>query len=140
MVLVLLGAAVFASLWAQPSPKSNAKIFQGYWMGIDPLDGGDSRRSIVQQPNGEFAMVGRDTYFTLCDNTDRGLATFEDGVVVDRGVMASNNLKLACFNTGAVVNLKVKYVLMDENVMLEILTSQEGAPLDKIIFHRVSEE
>ena len=84
MTVVFLGAVLVVRLWAQPLGKNTSKTFQGYWMGVDPLDGGDSRRSLVQQPNGTFAMAGRDSYLTLCDNTDRGLITFDDGVVVGR--------------------------------------------------------
>jgi hypothetical protein len=80
--------------------------FLGYWMGVDPLDGGDSRRGLVRQQNGTFALAGRDTFFTLCDNTDRGFISFEDGVVVGRGTMRTDNLKITCLNTGVIVLLK----------------------------------
>jgi hypothetical protein len=140
MTVVFLGAVLVVRLWAQPPGKNTSKTFQGYWMGVDPLDGGDSRRGLVQQQNETFAMAGRDSYLTLCDNTDRGLITFEDGVVVGRGVMRTDNLKITCFNTGAVVLLKARYVLIDDSVMTEVVTAQDGTPVDTIIFHKVSQE
>ena len=85
-------------------------------------------------------MAGRDSYLTLCDNTDRGLISFDDGVVVGRGVMRTDNLKITCFNTGAVVLLKASYVLIDDSVMAEVVTAQDGTPVDTIIFHKVSQE
>ena len=140
MTVVFLGAVLVVRLWAQPPGKHTSKIFQGYWMGVDPLDGGDSRRSLVRQQNGTYALVGRDSYLTLCDNTDRGLITFDDGVVVERGEMRSDNLKITCFNTGAVVLLKASYVLIDDGMMAEVVTAQDGTPVDTIIFHKMSEK
>jgi hypothetical protein len=140
MTVVLLAAALVAQLWAQPPRKNTSKIFQGYWMGVDPLDGGDSRRSLVQQQDGTFAMAGRDSFLTLCDNTDRGFISFDDGVVVGRGEMRTDNLKITCFNTDDVVLLKASYVLIDDNVMTEVTTAQDGTPVDTIIFHKVSQK
>jgi hypothetical protein len=137
---IILGAVLVVRLWAQPPGKHTSKIFQGYWMGVDPLDGGDSRRSLVRQQNGTYALAGRDSFLTLCDNTDRGLITFDDGVVVGRGVMRTDNLKITCFNTGDVVLLKASYVLIDDSVMTEVTTAQDGTPVDTIIFHKVSQE
>ena len=56
LTVTVLGLVLAARLWAQPSgvqpPGKTAREFQGYWMGIDPLDGGDSRRSLVQLNDG----------------------------------------------------------------------------------------
>jgi hypothetical protein len=140
MAVVLLGAVLAVRLWAQPPGKNTLKTFQGYWMGVDPLDGGDSRRSLVRQQNGTYALAGRDSYLTLCDNTDRGFIAFDDGVLVNRGEMRTDNLQITCFNTSAVVLLKARYVLIDDGVMAEVTTAQDGTPVDTIIFHRVSEK
>ena len=140
MTVVMLGAVLVAQLWAQPPRKYTSKIFQGYWMGVDPLDGGDSRRSLVQQQDGTFAMAARDSFLTLCDNTDRGFVSFDDGVVVGRGEMRTDNLKITCFNTGDVVLLKASYVLIDDSVMIEVSTTQDGSPVTRVILHKVSQK
>jgi hypothetical protein len=140
MTVIFLGAVLVVRLWAQPPGKNTLKIFQGYWMGVDPLDGGDSRRSLVRQPNGTYALAGRDSFLTLCDNTDRGFISFDDGVVVGRREMRTDNLKITCFNTDTDVLLKASYVLMDDGVMTEVTTAQDGTPVDTIIFHKVSEK
>src|SRR4029453_3849370 len=129
ITVIFLGAVLVVRLWAQPPGKNTSKTFQGYWMGVDPLDGGDSRRGLVQQQNGTFAMGGRHSYLTRGENTDRSLITFKDGVVVGRGVMRTNNLKITCFNTGAVVLLKARYVLIDDSGMTEVGTAQDGTPV-----------
>ena len=117
-----------------------ARSFAGYWMGIDPLDGGDSRRSIRQLPNGSFGLIGRDTVLTLCDNTDRGIATFEDGVQTGRDQLASDNLNLHCVNSNAAILLRARYTLLDANTMIEDLTRPDGTAVTKIVFHRTSEQ
>ena len=42
LAMMLIAVVLVVRLRAQPS----VKAFQGYWMGVDPLDGGDSRRSL----------------------------------------------------------------------------------------------
>ena len=142
LTVTVLGLVLAARLWAQPPsvhepPGRTGLGFQGYWMGIDPLDGGDSRRSLIQLENGMFALAGRDTALTLCDGTDRGLISFADGVVA---VLQSNRLTIACSNTGALVVLRARYELADKGVMIENTTTLNGTPVSRIVFHKVSHE
>jgi len=143
----LLGAMVatvaLAGLaWAQPArpPGKPASGFQGYWMGVDPVDGGDARRSLVQLPTGRFALAARDSMLSLCDSTDRGFGSFDDGELVSRTVLTSDALTLKCFNNGASVTLHVRFELIGEHLMTEIATLADGRPVSTIVFHRVSEE
>ena len=39
----------------------------------------------------------------LCDGTDRGFVSFDDGTVVARTVMQSNTFMIKCLNNGATV-------------------------------------
>jgi hypothetical protein len=117
-----------------PSPRQ----FVGYWMGIDPLDGGDSRRGITRNDDGTFSIIGRDTVFTLCDGTDRAIVTLSDATVVGSR-WVSDNFLIRCTNDGSTVRLKVRYDVIGRNIVRETVTSQAGEPVDKIIFHRVSE-
>ena len=136
LAMMLMAVVLVVRLRAQPS----VKAFQGYWMGVDPLDGGDSRRSLVQQEDGTFVLEGRDSFLTLCDNSDYGIATFEDGVVVSHRVMTSDHLKLACFGNNGEVSLRARYELASDGVMIETLTAQDGSPVDRIVFHKVSKD
>jgi hypothetical protein len=136
LVAVVVLAVLTSHLWAQPA----GKTIQGYWMGIDPVDGGDQRRGFVEQADGTFAMVGRDTHLTLCDHTDYGIARFEDGVVgARRQTIASDNLVLTCFGNGQAVLLKARYELVDDNLMTETVTLQDGTPVHTMFLHRVSQ-
>jgi hypothetical protein len=120
-----------------PHGKDRAAPFVGYWMGIDPLDGGDSRRGITRNADRTLAVIGRDTVFTLCDDTDRAIVRVSDArVVASRQV--SDHLLITCTNDGSTVDLRVRYDVIDENVVRETVTTQEGEPVDEIIFHRVS--
>jgi hypothetical protein len=108
-------------------------------MGIDPLDGGDSRRSLVQLSNGRFAMAGRDTALTLCDGTDRGFISFADGVVLEKNLLQSDRLTIACSNSDLVV-LRVRYELASNGVMIENTATLDGALVSRIVFHKVSHD
>ena len=108
-------------------------------MGVDPVDGGDARRSIIRFENGRFALAARDTVFTLCDGTERGFGSFDDGVVVGRNIMQSDALALQCFNVNASVVLRVRFELVNNGLMIEITTRQDGTPVSTIVFHKVSQ-
>jgi len=68
----LLAVVLAAQVWAQRAESQRGS----YWMGVDPVDGGDSRRSLTLQANRTYALAGRDSVLTLCDGTDRGYASF----------------------------------------------------------------
>jgi hypothetical protein len=138
---IILGSVLVTHVWAQPpwaqASGKNAG-FQGYWMGVDPVDGGDARRSIIRLDNGNFALAARDTVFTLCDGTDRALGSFDDGVVDGKNVMRSDALTIQCFNVDASVVLRVRYELISPGLMNEFATLQDGAPVSTIVLHKVS--
>jgi hypothetical protein len=119
-------------------PTGSAKRFIGYWMGVDPLDGGDSRRGITRNSDGTLSVVGRDTVFTLCDNTDRAIVLVSEAVIIN-SELTSDDLEIKCFNTGSNVHLKVRYEVIDTNIVMETTTQQNGMLVDQIIFHRVSQ-
>lgn len=140
--VVVLGVVLGARAPAQaPSTPPAGKVrhgFQGYWMGVDPVDGGDSRRSLVQLRDGRFALAARDSVLSLCDGTDRGFASFDDGELVGRNVMQSSTLTIQCFNNGASVVLHVRYELLGDGLMLEHTTRPDGTPVSTIVFHKAS--
>jgi hypothetical protein len=140
--VVVLGVVLGAPAWAQtPAAQPQERIkngFQGYWMGVDPVDGGDSRRSLMQLPDGRFALAARDSVFSLCDGTDRAFASFDDGELIGRNAMQSNTLTIQCFNNGASVVLHVRYELLGDGLMLEHTTRPDGTPVSTIVFHKVS--
>jgi hypothetical protein len=138
LAVAALVTVLVARVWAQPG--KTTREFQGYWMGVDPVDGGDSRRSLVQLNSGMFALAGRDSVLTLCDGTDRGFASFDDGEVVGRTMMQSNTLTIKCFNNGATVVLHVRYELISNGLMIEVTTRPDGSAVSTIVFHKMSQD
>jgi hypothetical protein len=69
---------------------------------------------------------------------DRAIVTVNDGKITGLGLV-SNNLVINCTNNNSTVKLKVRYDVIDKNIIRETVTTQSGEPVDKIIFHRVSE-
>ena len=130
LILVVLMVRVWAA--------APVKTLEGYWMGVDPIDGGDQRRSFVQREDGTFSLVGRDSFLRLCDNSDRGLISFDDATLVAKGVVATDNFKLTCLANSAVVILKVRYELINESLIIERLTTQEDAEVQNMYLHKVS--
>ena len=120
---------------AQGRPRAD---FQGYWMGIDPIDGGDARRSLILRGDGKYSFAGRDSMLTLCDSTDRGFASFDDGTVIARNVMISNAMTIQCFNNGARVHLHLRFELVADGLMIETATLADGSPVSTIVLHKVS--
>jgi hypothetical protein len=122
-----------------PARAAKAKVFVGYWMGVDPVDGGDSRRAFTRNADGTISMIGRDSYLTLCDGTDRGVATFDDGVVIG-STLTSDNFVLSCFNNGETVILRERIQVINPNLIRETTTTSTGQPVTEIFFHRISEQ
>ena len=141
LALMVVAVVLAARTWAQPGQpqrSGKASAFEGYWMGVDPVDGGDARRSLVRQADGTFHLAARDTFFSLCDNTDHGFGSFDDGTLIGRDVLVSNNLTLECFNNNQSVTLHVRFELKSDNLMFEIATRADGSPVSTIVFHKVS--
>ena len=141
LVAAAASAALVANAASTGGPSARhvpaARQFVGYWMGIDPLDGGDSRRGITRKGGGRFAVIGRDTVFTLCDGTDRAIVTVDDATPSGRALV-SDNFVISCTNNGQTISLKLRYDVVGRNIIRETLTTQSGDPVDRIIFHRVS--
>jgi hypothetical protein len=138
-VVLVPGVGTTTLVARAANASGGARQFVGYWMGIDPLDGGDSRRGITTNNDGTFSVIGRDTVFTLCDGTDRAIVTVSDARVAG-SALVSDNLVITCTNTQSTVKLKVRYDVIDRNIVRETVTSQTDQPVDEIIFHRISEE
>ena len=142
VTVTVLGIILISQVSARPGPASaqagGRADFQGYWMGIDPVDGGDPRRSLIRRNDGKYSMAARDSMLTLCDSTDRGFASFDDGTVVARNVMQSNLMTIKCFDNGASVQLHLRFELVDKGLMIETATLPDGSPVSTIVLHRVS--
>lgn len=108
-------------------------FFEGYWAGVDPNDGGDSRRTIIN--NGDhYTMIGRDTVLTLCGGGERGTLS-------GTGVMENDSLvingSLDCTD-GASVGLTYSFTKLDDNLIVELLENAEtGSTIYEAYFWRL---
>ena len=120
-----LGSAVLVAQAAKKpgGHKQTARQFVGYWMGVDPLDGGDVRRSITANKNRTFSMIGHDSFLTLCDGTDRGIITVSDFTAV-RSALVSDHHILRCTNNGTTLTLRNQIELIDKNIIRETVTTK----------------
>jgi hypothetical protein len=141
VLLLAAGAgsvALAASNGAQGRPSAQARDFVGYWMGIDPLDGGDSRRGITRDDGRTLSIIGRDTVFTLCDDTDRALVTGRGARVVG-SALVSQDVILRCFGNGETLELQLRYEVLEKGILRETVRTRAGELVDEIVFHRVSQ-
>ena len=58
--LILMAGTSARSDQASAQSRGHAD-FQGYWMGVDPVDGGDARRSLILRSDGKYALAARDS-------------------------------------------------------------------------------
>lgn len=87
---------------------------------------------------GEDGNGAWDRSSNWCDGTDRAIVSVNDAKITG-SALVSNNLVINCTNNNSTVKLKVRYDVIDKNIVRETVTTQSGEPVDKIIFHRVSE-
>jgi hypothetical protein len=145
-ILTAVALAGFASIAVAETTVAD---FQGYWMGTDPLDGGDTRRGLTVNPNpyGEtpsMSMAGRDSFVSTCGGTDRAFVSFNDAEIVNEQLVAES-ATLHCFDTDPQkkgdqpldVTLGLTYELLEAGVMIETVTVG-GNFLTEAVFFRVN--
>ena len=112
------------------------RSFIGLWEGIDPVDGGDSLRSITCQRDQSCELAATDSVITLCGGGP-GFASGTGGLEGDD--LAFPDSVLACPD-GAEVRLSIRYerdplnrTLVETTVVVDTDTT-----LPNIIFHKIS--
>jgi hypothetical protein len=106
------------------------------WEGIDPVDGGDSLRSITCQRDQSCELAATDSVITLCGGGP-GFASGRGGLEGDELVFPDT--VLACPD-GTEVQLSIRYerdplnrTLVETTVVVDTDTT-----LPNIIFHKIS--
>jgi hypothetical protein len=112
------------------------RSFIGLWEGIDPVDGGDSLRSITCSLDRSCELAATDSVITLCG----GGAGFAGGTGSFEGdELVFPDAVLTCPD-GTTVNLAIRYerdpfnrTLVETTVVVDTETT-----LPNIIFHKIS--
>mmetsp|Transcript_2794 Transcript_2794/g.5652 ORF Transcript_2794/g.5652 Transcript_2794/m.5652 type:complete len:142 (-) Transcript_2794:133-558(-) len=99
----------------------SGKYFQSYWVGVDPNDGGDSRRTIIKKGK-YYELVGRDTVLSLCGGGERGTLTGTGMMEGDKLVIKG---PLTCLDGGS-IDLIYTFTAKDDNLMVETLETDDG--------------
>jgi hypothetical protein len=119
---------------ASSANADSERSFVGLWEGIDPVDGGDSLRSITCSEDQTCNLAVTDSVITLCGG-GTGFASGKGGLEGDELVFP--DVLLTCPN-GEEAHLMVSYERDELNRTL-VETAVVGATtLPNIIFHKVS--
>jgi hypothetical protein len=132
--LVIAFVALLHLAFASSATAGGERTFVGLWEGIDPVDGGDSLRSITCLEDQTCNLAATDSVITLCGG-GTGFASGTGGLEGDELVFP--DVVLTCPN-GEEVDLVISYERDQLNRTL-VETAVVGArTLPNIIFHKVS--
>lgn len=122
------------------TPLAGAKMvkqgtgFIGLWQGVDPLDGSEVFRSITLDENGNFNIIGSETYFSGC-GSDRGIV--EATGYLENGVLKTSVYTLTCYEIDKTISVDAEYVRDKENGTLTEVIGGDFPP-PPVILHRIS--
>jgi hypothetical protein len=110
------------------------RSFIGLWEGIDPVDGGDSLRSVTCRRDGSCKLAATDSVITLCGG---GPAFFGGTGALEGDELVFPDAVLTCPN-GTEVDLVIRFERDPLNRTLFETTLANGKPLPNITFHKIS--
>jgi hypothetical protein len=133
--LIFAGVCLLPLAFASSVKADGERSFVGLWEGIDPVDGGDSLRSITCLEDHTCNLAATDSVITLCGG-GAGFASGAGGLEGDELVFP--DVVLACPD-GDEVHLAISYERDPLNRTLVETTVVGGATtLPNIVFHKVS--
>ena len=133
--LIFAFASLLPLVLAPPASAASERSFVGLWEGIDPVDGGDSLRSITCFEDRTCNLAVTDSVITLCGGGS-GFASGTGGLEGDELVFP--DVLLTCPN-GEEAHLVVSYERDQLNrTLVETAVVGGATTLPNIIFHKVS--
>jgi hypothetical protein len=112
------------------------RSFVGLWEGIDPVDGGDSLRSITCSRDRSCKLAATDSVITLCG----GGAAFASGTGgLEGDELVFPDAVLTCPD-GTAVDLAISYERdpLNRTLVETTVVVETGTTLPNIIFHKIS--
>ena len=110
------------------------RSFVGLWEGIDPVDGGDSLRSITCDRDGSCKLAATDSVITLCGS---GPAFVGGTGALEGGQLVFADAVLTCPD-GRTVDLVIRFERDPLNRTLVETTTVGDRTLPNIVFHNIS--
>jgi hypothetical protein len=134
--LVVASAALLPLVVAPPAYAAGERSFVGLWEGIDPVDGGDSLRSITCDRDRTCKLAATDSVITLCG----GVPGFAGGTGgLEGNELVFPDVVLACTD-GTEVQLSMRYERdwLNRTLVETTTVVDTGTTLPNIVFHKVS--
>ena len=114
----------------------NLWSFVGLWEGVDPVDGGDSLRSITCQRDQSCALAATDSVITLC-GSGPAFVGGTGGLEGDQLVFA--DAVLTCPNRTAVhLSISFERDPLNRTLVETTVVTDTNVTLPHIVFHKVS--
>ena len=132
--LAFASVALLHLAFASSATAGGERTFVGLWEGIDPVDGGNSLRSITCLEDQTCNLAATDSVITLCGG-GAGFASGTGGLEGDELVFP--DVVLACPD-GEEVHLVISYERDQLNRTLVETAVVGDITLPNIIFHRIS--
>ena len=132
--LIFAFVSLLPLAFASSANAGSERWFVGLWEGIDPVDGGDSLRSITCFEDQTCNLAVTDSVITLCGG-GTGFASGTGGLEGDELVFP--DVLLTCPN-GEEAHLAVSYERDELNRTLVETAVVGPTTLPNIIFHKVS--
>jgi len=132
---IFAAAALLPVAFASSSNAASERSFVGLWEGIDPVDGGDSLRSITCFRDRSCRLAATDSVITLCG----GGPAFVGGTgALEGDALVFPDAVLTCPD-GREVDLAISFERDPRNrTLVETTVVSGGATLPNIVFHKVS--
>jgi hypothetical protein len=133
--LVLAFVAVLPVAFASSADAASERSFVGLWEGVDPVDGGDSLRSITCFKDRSCRLAATDSVITLCG----GGPAFVGGTgALEGDALVFADAVLTCPD-GREVDLVISFERDPRNrTLVETTVVSGGTTLPNIVFHKVS--
>jgi hypothetical protein len=133
MLTVLVATIVFiAPLTDTAAQRTRLRDYFGLWEAVDPDDGGHQILSITDNGDGKARLLLRDTYWTLCNGSDKGVSR-GTAILQNDGKLKSDDLTLTCIEENTTRATPTTFELESG-----FLNRVRTAPLSPITYHRTS--
>jgi hypothetical protein len=133
--LVLAFVALLPVASASSAHAESERSFVGLWEGVDPVDGGDSLRSITCFKDRSCKLAATDSVITLCGG---GPAFVGATGALEGDELVFPDAVLTCPD-GREVDLLISFERDPRNrTLVETTVVSGGTTLPNIVFHKVS--
>lgn len=111
--------------------------FVGLWEGVDPEDGSHIMISISSNNGGTLKVLLYATFFTVCDDSDRGFVQ-GTGNVSTEGALTVNEFIVTCFEPSKTVTLPATFTRNPDGTLKWDRSAEPAPAPPTVILHKTS--